>query len=224
MEQQAEHVAVRSAVGDASKEVVAGAIMQGEPVALPVLSALRGLLACGRRVVRLAATRRIHQPRHNVGRGIRFADGTCATVSRETVVDVTSVVEPVLLVVCFRLRHVRRPWAHAVFRAESELNTILFAGFPGLVSKLWLRHDEHHRYRGVYQWDGAERAVSYVRTLWWVLRLVSDRDSIRYAVISGVVRDDALTDPRTLHVVGGLSADWWRPVSDHATTGKPRLD
>ncbi len=223
MEQHPEHVGVRTAVGCASKDVVAGASMHGEPVPLPALSAGRGLLACGRRVVRLAATKRIHQPRHNVGRVIRFADGTSATVYRETLVDVTSVVEPVLLVVCFRLRHVHRPWAHAVFRAESELNTILFAGFPGLVSKLWLRHDEHHRYRGVYQWDGAERAVAYVRALWWVLRLVSDRGSIRYAVVSGVLRDDALTDPRTLHALRAPSADWWRPVSDHATTGKPRL-
>jgi hypothetical protein len=31
-----------------------------------------------------------------------------------------------------------------VFRAESILNTPLFAGFPGFVSKLWLAHDENH--------------------------------------------------------------------------------
>lgn len=68
---------------------------------------------------------------------------------------------------------------HALFRAESLLNTPLFAGFPGFVSKLWMAHDENGVYRGFYQWNGAERADAYVRALWWVLALVSDRSSIR---------------------------------------------
>src|SRR6185369_4972263 len=51
------------------------------------------------------------------------------------------------------------------------------AGFPGLVSKLWLSHDEHDVYRGLYEWDGAERAEHYARCLWRVLALVSVRGS-----------------------------------------------
>ena len=61
--------------------------------------------------------------------------------------------EPVVLVVAFRLRWVRGR-GHALFRAESLLNTPLFVGFPGFVSKLWVAHDEGHVYRGVYQWNG----------------------------------------------------------------------
>ena len=49
--------------------------------------------------------------------------------------------------VSFRLRRVRSERLHRLFRLESELNTILFAGFPGFVSKLWFVNDE----RGVYQ-------------------------------------------------------------------------
>ena len=55
--------------------------------------------------------------------------------------------KPCVLVVEFRLQAVRGR-GHAMFRRESLLNTPLFAGFPGLVSKLWLADDERGRYRG----------------------------------------------------------------------------
>ena len=61
---------------------------------------------------------------------------------------------PVVLVVAFRLRWVRGR-GHALFRVESVLNTPLFVGFPGFVSKLWLANDENGVYRGFYEWDGA---------------------------------------------------------------------
>ena len=47
---------------------------------------------------------------------------------------------------------------HALFRWESLLNTPLFVGFPGFVSKLWLADDEHGFYRGLYEWNGPARA------------------------------------------------------------------
>jgi hypothetical protein len=125
--------------------------------------------------------------------------------------------DPVVLVVCFRLRWVHRRWAHALFRVESELNTVLFAGFPGLVSKLWLRHDQHHRYRGFYQWDGVDQAVAYVRALWWVLALVSERGSIQYAVLPGLRRDDVLADPDLVDLIRAAPGGWWRPVRRPAT-------
>jgi hypothetical protein len=53
-----------------------------------------------------------------------------------------------VLVVEFRLRAVRG-LGHAAFRWESLLNTPLFAGFPGFVSKLWLANDDLGRYRGL---------------------------------------------------------------------------
>ncbi len=118
-----------------------------------------------------------------------------------------------MLVVCFRLRRVHRGWAHGLFRLESELNTVLFAGFPGFVSKLWLRHDEHGVYRGFYQWDDPALAVAYVRALWWVLVLVSERTSIHYAVLPGFDRDEVLADPSLIDTVSAAPSGWWRPVS-----------
>ena len=120
----------------------------------------------------LLAQRRVHQPRTWVGRRLRFADGSSAPVYRETVIDRGPAEEPCLLVVGFRLRAVRGR-GHVLFRWESELNTPLFVGFPGFVSKLWLAHDDHDLYRGVYEWDGPHRAEDYARALYRVLALVS---------------------------------------------------
>ncbi|HLY82777.1 MAG TPA: hypothetical protein VKQ71_07320 [Acidimicrobiales bacterium] len=114
----------------------------------------------------------------------------------------------------FRLRWIRSGWAHALFRLESELNTVLFAGFPGLVSKLWLRHDQRGVYRGFYQWDGADLAVAYVRALWWVLALVSERGSIHYAVLPGLDRDEVLVDAALVDTLAAAPGGWWRPASE----------
>ena len=98
-----------------------------------------------------------------------------------------------------------------MFRAESLLNTPLFVGFPGFVSKLWLAHDGNGVYRGFYEWDRAELADAYVRALWWVLALVSVQESIRYAVVPGLRRDDVLTDPTVLdRAVPDYRDAWWR--------------
>lgn len=177
---------------------------------LPPGAALRALARCALRTAVLLATRRLHQPAEHVGRRLRFADGTTGVVYRETVVD-REPSAPAALIVGFRLRGFRREWAHALFRAESVLNTVLFAGFPGFVSKLWCRHDARGVYRGVYEWDDPALAEAYVRALWWVLALVSVRGSIHYAVLPGIHRDELLDDP---HVTDGLASDeataWWR--------------
>lgn len=162
---------------------------------------LSGLGMLGRREVR--------SPRDHVDAWLRFGDGTRARVYRETLVE-REPAEPVYLAVTFRLRAVRGR-GHAAFRVESVLNTPLFVGFPGFVSKLWLTADELDRYRGLYEWDGAGRADRYARTLWRVLELVSVPGSIDYRVVPGLRRDDAIADPAAL--AGESSAlEWWRPV------------
>jgi hypothetical protein len=95
-------------------------------------------------------------------------------------------------------------------------NTPLFAGFPGLVSKLWLADDQRGRYRGLYEWDGPARAEAYARALWRILALVSVPGSIHYVVLPGLRRDELLARPQ---VLAGLdpagaagTAAWWRPV------------
>ncbi len=134
-------------------------------------------------------------------------------VYRETAVDRPAPVSPAVLVVCFRLRHVHSERLHALFRIESELNTVLFAGFPGLVSKLWLSHDQNDLYRGFYQWDNPELALLYVRSLWWVLALVSEPGSIKYTVLPDFDRDAVLTEPAIIDDgLDAAPAEWWRPV------------
>ena len=156
--------------------------------------------------------REVHQPRGNVGRVIPFADGTTGRVYRETAVD-RPAADPCVLVVSFRLRLVRGR-LHPLFRIESILNTPLFVGFPGFVSKLWLAHDSHGLYRGLYEWDGADRADSYARSLWRVLELVSEKGSIDYRVLPGLRRDEVLAEPAVLNRNASTERrEWWRVVA-----------
>jgi hypothetical protein len=170
----------------------------------------RGMDALGRCVGRTADLifrERLHEPKHNIGRRVRWADGTTARVYRETTVDHVPA-EPCTLIVKFRLRGVRRPVWHALFRFASELNTVLFGGFPGFVSKLWFEADGNGVYRGVYEWDGVASAHAYVRALWWALMVVSVRASIEHVVAPGVRRDDFLRVPS----IGEDNAAWGQPV------------
>jgi hypothetical protein len=157
----------------------------------------------------LLTQRRVHQPTVHVGDVLGFADGTSASVYRETVIRRAKTLDPAVLMVAFRLRWVRGRW-HAAFRAESLLNTPLFVGFEGLVSKLWLSHDELGRYRGLYEWDGPALADSYARALWWVLWLVCEPGTIHYTVVPGRQRDDVLNNPGVLGPSGTIPPEWWR--------------
>lgn len=178
---------------------------------LPRATAWRGVARCFARSVLMLARREVHLPRECVGKLVRFADGTTGRVYCETRTD-RDPAEPCFLAVSFRLRGVRGR-AHALFRAESILNTPLFVGFPGFVSKLWVAHDGTGRYRGLYDWDGAAGAERYARSLWRVLELVSVPGSIDFAVFPGLRRDEVLADPEVLGDEGNDERSWWRPVA-----------
>ena len=178
----------------------------------PRISAMRAVAHCLVTSSAMLARGQLSFPRENVGRTIRFADGTAGRVYRETVVD-RAPREPTWLVVSFRLRWVHGR-GHALFQWESVLNTPLFVGFPGFVSKLWLSHDRAGRYRGLYEWDGAEPAEQYARSLWRVLALVSEPGSIDYRVIRGQSRDQVLAVPATPGGYGEREeAAWWQVVA-----------
>jgi hypothetical protein len=181
-------------------------------------AALRAVADCAVSTARLLRRRRIRLPTELVGTQLRFADGTSARVYRETVVERGATEDPCVLVVEFRLRLVRGR-AHAAFRAESLLNTPLFAGFPGFASKLWLAHDERGRYRGVYEWDGPQRADHYARALWRVLALVSVPGSIHYMILPGLSREEFLARPQALAWAAADRAAWWRPVEGATAAG-----
>jgi hypothetical protein len=178
-----------------------GVVTGQPPLALP--AALWALAKCAVNTAKLLWRRRLHLPAGHAGMRLRFADGTSAPVYRETVAARGATRDPCVLVVEFRLCAVRG-FGHTLFRWESLLNTPLFAGFPGFVSKLWLAHDERGRYRGIYEWDGAERAAAYARALWWVLALVSVRGSIHYVVLPGLRRDEFLARPDILSTIDAM--------------------
>ena len=115
-------------------------------IPLPRSTAAFAELRCMGAFARLLARQRIHMPRERLDMRLRFANGTTGRVYRETTVDRDPPADPCVLVVEFRLRAIRGDVGHRLFRAESLLNTPLFVGYPGYVSKLWLAHDEH----GVY--------------------------------------------------------------------------
>ena len=168
----------------------------------------------------LLGRRCVHFPRDHIGLRLTFADGTSAPVFRETVVG-SDVQDPCVLVVQFRLRFVSG-FGHAVFRWESLLNTPLFVGFSGFVTKLWLAHDERGTYRGVYDWDGAEKAHYYARCLYWVLALVCPANSIHYRVLPGFRRRGFLPkSPRT--DVAGTTDEWWRVIASDSPKQPARV-
>jgi len=175
-------------------------------------AAVEALVNCVASTAQLLRQHRIHLPAGRVGIRLYFADASSAPVYRETVVDRGATQDPCVLVVEFRLRAVRG-FGHTVFRWESLLNTPLFVGFPGFVSKLWLAADERGSYRGVYEWDGPQQAEAYARALWRVLALVSVRGSIHYVVLPGWHRDELLDRPAA--VAGNAAqqaAAWWHPI------------
>jgi hypothetical protein len=177
---------------------------------LSFLRAMVSLCRCLAKSGGLLWRRALRQPDDHVGEVLHFADGSAGRVYRETVLRDAPTESSVVLVVGFRLRWIRG-WGHSLFRAESVLNTPLFVGFPGFVSKLWVAHDGNGVYRGVYQWNDARLADLYVRALWWVLALVSVRGSIHYVVVPGLRRDAVLADPTLLPSVSSTEKQpWWR--------------
>jgi hypothetical protein len=178
---------------------------------LPWRSAAGDLLRSAATTVRLLVRRRTHLPPRLVGTSLSFADDTSARVFRETTVDRGEPSDPCLLVVRFRLRVLRGRW-HRLFLWECILNTPLFVGFPGFVSKLWLDRDAHDNYRGLYEWDGAARAARYASSLWRVLGLVCPSGTIDYVVLPGLRRADVLENPARLASIDAAGDAWWRVI------------
>lgn len=189
-----------------------GSSERTDQVPLPVGRSVRDVIRCAAATSALLLRRRISLPDGQVGRRMQFADGTSARIYLETVVRDALVTQPCVLIVQFKLRWVRGRAGHAFFRLESLLNTPLFVGFPGFVSKLWLADDEKGRYRGVYEWNRPDLAESYARALWRMLAIVSVADSIRYHVRLAIHRDELLNRPADSRQA--LDApEWSQPVA-----------
>lgn len=174
---------------------------------MPYRVAVPALARCFVTTFGMLARGAIHLPKEHVGMRVRFADGASARVYRETVVDIAPQ-NRCALVVEFQLWRwaIRGRRTHRLFRWESLLNTPLFVGFPGFVSKLWMANDEHGVYRGIYEWDSPERAEYYARSLWRVLALGSEPGSICYWVLPNVRRDALVANPHLLEAAAVAAA------------------
>ncbi|MFC8503469.1 hypothetical protein ACFUC1_13990 [Pedococcus sp. NPDC057267] len=175
---------------------------------------LAAVSASAARTARLLATGRLRQPDDLVGMRLPFRDGTRSMIFRTTERRPRDGSEPSVLQVRFRLRWIgERPSLHRVFVTTCIVNTPLFAGFPGFVRKQWMVDPLTFVYRGLYDWDGADRARWYAERLRHVLALVSVPGSIEYVVVPGLGVDDVLRDGRRLQQqeAGDVGAEplWW---------------
>lgn len=179
----------------------------------PVTGTVRAFASCLLVTVALLARGGLRLSNDRVGGWIAFADGSRSQVFRETVREGPLTRDPAFLVVGFRLRLVGRSrLLHTLFRVESIANTLLFAGFPGFRSKLWLTDERTGTYRGIYEWDGPERARHYANTLSALLRPLCERGSVAFHVVPGVRREEGLHDPALLVSTGPAPPDaWWLP-------------
>jgi hypothetical protein len=115
--------------------------------------------------------------RYDLGSRGQFA------VVRETIRTGQPDAQPVVLVVGFRLRWIASfAPAHWVFQRCCILTTPFWSGFPGFRVKLWMVDPETKSYLGIYDWDGREPAQTYVDALVAVLKPLSVRGSVWYAL------------------------------------------
>jgi hypothetical protein len=154
---------------------------------LPPSVIARLVLGCGVRTLRLLARGMLHIDHRSDGRSARLPDGRHYVIFRRTTstAPVARPEEPVVLAVWFRLRfvptgsRVRR----AIFERESILNTVLFAGFEGYSTKLWMVDPDSNEFAGRYEWFGRASAERYARYITSVLTPLSRRGSVGYEIL-----------------------------------------
>jgi hypothetical protein len=143
-------------------------------------------LGCAVRTVWLLARGALHIDHSLDGRLAQLPDGRSFEIFRRTTSSASDhdTGEPVVLSVWFHLRFVPA-WARrrrALFERESILNTLLFAGFAGYESKLWMVDPDTNEFAGLYQWRGREAAERYARYIASVLRPLSSHGLVGWDI------------------------------------------
>jgi hypothetical protein len=145
---------------------------------------VRLALHCAVRVAQLLARRQLHLSRNRIGETVETPDGRRFIVFRESSSSEPGDGRLVTLAVWFHLRGMpaRARLRRFLFERESILNTVLFAGFEGYRTKLWAVDPRTNDYAGLYTWCGRESAERYARYITAVLRPLSVRGSVGYAL------------------------------------------
>ena len=175
-----------------------------QPGPLPPSVAWRAVARCVVESARMLATGVVHWPRVNVGRRLLFADGTTGRGlpgDRGRTATCRAVPSGRVL----QAPPGPRSRTRAVPVGELAEHPAV-RGVPGVRVQALARPGRAGRYRGVYEWDGAEPAEHYARSLWRVLALVSEPRSIDFRVVPGLRRDEALADPGLLEGRSGPAA------------------
>ena len=137
---------------------------------------------------------RLDRPHGRVARRVRLDDDGVFAVFRETTVAGLPIERPAVLAVRFHLRatRARHRRFHRLFQRVCILTTPFFVRTPGYRTKLWAFDAQTGDYAGVYQWDGAERADAYARSLVPILRALSRRGSVSDRIYAGERLNDHL--------------------------------
>jgi hypothetical protein len=136
----------------------------------------------------------LHLSPSRVGAAVALPDGRRFVVFRESTCEGVGGSQPVTLAVWFHLRgvpagaHLRRH----LFERLCILNTILFAGFPGYLVKLWMVDPSTADFAGLYAWRSAEEADTYGRYITAVLKPLSKAGSVGYRVLSDMEFEEYL--------------------------------
>jgi len=157
-------------------------------------SLMRQAARCFVCTVALLFQRRLHIGHRRVRHDVVLDDGRRYVVFRETSCDTPTSTRPVTLVVWFRLRAIP-PGARLrrrIFERACIVNTLLFAGVPGYVTKLWMVNPPTSDYAGLYSWRSASEAESYGRYITSILRPLSARGSIGFNVVADRTLDEYL--------------------------------
>jgi hypothetical protein len=151
------------------------------------VSIARQMARCAVETLELGVKGRLHIRRPPVVDRARLPDGRWFEVFRQTTCDHDGESEILTLAVWFHLRAIPsgarvRRW---LFERESILNTILYAGFAGYRTKLWMVDPVSCDYAGLYEWDGADAAERYGRYITAVLRPLSGPGSVGFETVEG---------------------------------------
>jgi hypothetical protein len=164
------------------------AIHQTDRTALTPLRTVGLSLVCVARTAWLLVRGKLHIDHSQDGRWALLPDGRTYEIFRRTTSSAADedAGELVTLAVWFHLRLVPA-WAQrrrTIFERESILNTLLFAGFAGYVSKLWMVDPETNEFAGLYEWRGREEAERYAHYITSVLRPLSSHGRVGWEIRS----------------------------------------
>lgn len=128
----------------------------------------------------------LRMPGNRLGLPLRLEDRGTYKVFRETLNTQADPEIPAVIVVGFRLRAIgSNPFLHYLFQRICIITTPFWCGLPGFYIKLWMVDPLTKDYAGIYEWNGKEKAQTYLDMLIPVLQALSCKGSVWYTLHPG---------------------------------------